>query len=68
MLRRLQETGGNVNQNVTEPTNENAGGPETNQSVELNGSGENPNQRPNGRNEAPNPVPNGATDNPGRNP
>ena len=68
MLRRLQETGGNVNQNVTEPTNENAGGPETNQSAELNGSGENPNQRPNGRNEAPNPVPNGATDNPGRNP
>jgi hypothetical protein len=59
MLRRLQETGGNVNQNDSEPAVENPDTAEGNRNAESNGPAENPNQRPNDPNE---------TRNPGRNP
>jgi hypothetical protein len=55
MLRRLQETGGTVNQiGNNEPTDGNPGA-EGNQDAESNGPAENQNQRPDGPNEPRNP-------------
>jgi hypothetical protein len=68
MLRRLQETGGNVNQTANAPPVENPDGAEGNQNAESNTPGENRNQRPTGPNDTRNPALNRSTANPRGNP